>query len=126
MTDGGIANFLQGRRGIERATGGGGSRDVACCEGRSKRPGAYSVFHCSSPVSKRVQTSEARRADISDDAYMSMESPPLAKLKPPDCCGCWGAPKPNVLPWGWPAVSVSAMPSSSSEKYFSMMLYAFM
>jgi len=60
----------------------------------------------------------------SPSPYMSILSPPLAKLK--FCCCCW-APNPN---WpSWPccgARSPASASSPSSEKYFSMMLYAFM
>lgn len=63
---------------------------------------------------------------VQSNIYMSIESP-LAKLNPP-CCG-W-APKAKVPVWPssfwgarpWISAPVS---SSSSEKYFSIMLYAF-
>lgn len=55
------------------------------------------------------------------DLYMSIESPPLAKLKPPDCAGPL-APKPKV-PLGPVGCAIpSSAFSSSSEKYFSKML----
>jgi len=57
--------------------------------------------------------------------YISIESPPpLAKVKPP-CC-CWLVPrvKPVWVCWG-ASSSISPPVSSSSEKYFSMILYAF-
>lgn len=53
--------------------------------------------------------------------YISMESPPLAKLKPPGCCCCVPRVKPVCVCWG-ASSSISPAASSSSEKYFSMML----
>jgi len=58
------------------------------------------------------------------DIYMSIESAPLAKLNVP--CG---AVEPNWYPLAFAcgaSSSMSAPASSSSEKYRSMMLYAFM
>jgi hypothetical protein len=77
---------------------------------------------------KRGETNSCLACDrFCGQVYMSIVSPPpLPKLK--FCCCCCGAPKPKVPSWPTvgPATPVSCpVSSSSSEKYFSMMLYAF-
>jgi hypothetical protein len=72
-------------------------------------------------VLKKGRYREVDSAWEKTSLYISMVSPPLPKLKPPGCC--WPVPRENPVWVCWGASSSMSPPaSSSSEKYFSMML----
>jgi len=72
-----------------------------------------------------VVVASQRTSKIIDQVYISIESPlALAKLNPAPPCGPL-APKPKVPCPPSACGAISSPASSSSEKYFSIMLYAF-
>jgi hypothetical protein len=104
---------------------GGGARVVMLRAVLSVRQFDYKVYVV---MWRREVLAEAsqRRLKLGKQVYISIESPlALAKLNPAPPCGPL-APKPKVPCPASTCGAISSPASSSSEKYFSIMLYAFM
>lgn len=87
-----------------------------------KRPHSGRIIFTQS-LGTSTQSPGTASLSLGISLYISIDSPSLEKLKPPWLAPLAPKPKAPFCPCAW-AMPSSAF-SSSSEKYFSMMLYAF-